>query len=551
MRGLLLLLCVILAIGCGPQREHVDLVLRNAAIYTMNPAQPEARALAVSAGRIVAIGSNEAIAQGYAAKRDVDLLGQMVLPGFHDAHVHPVHGGVELSQCDLNDRATVAEITAKVSECNANRPGSGWLLGRGWNLGLFPRANPNKALLDAITTQRPILLGGADGHSSWANSAALALAGIERETPNPPNGIIERDANGDAGGTLRESAQDLVRAVVPPLSAQARRDGLLRGVKIANGFGITSFIEADAGAEELAAYRALMGSGELTARVVASIGATHADADALMRPEDRGRDSRLRADAAKIFVDGVLEGETAALLAPYLDNPGFSGELKMSPEALSAQVVELDRRGIQVHMHAIGDRAVRVALDAVEAARKANGPSDNRHHIAHLQLIDALDRPRFAQLAVTANFQALWAFPDQYITDVNLPQVGQARVDQMYPIGSILKAGGRVAGGSDWSVSSMNPLLAIETALTRSDPTGRIPGVLNEAERVSLADMLAAYTINGAYLMHQETLTGSLEVGKAADLVVLERNLFDIPPQEIGEVAVTRTLLDGETVFER
>ena len=551
MRGLLLLLCVILAIGCGPQRENVDLVLRNAAIYTMNPAQPEAQALAVSAGRIVAIGSNEAIAQGYAAKRDVDLLGQMVLPGFHDAHVHPVHGGVELSQCDLNDLATVAEITAKVGACNANSLGSGWLLGGGWNLGLFPRANPNKALLDAISMQRPIFLGGADGHSSWANSAALALAGIERETPNPPNGIIERDANGDASGTLRESAQDLVRAVIPPLSAQARRDGLLRGVKIANGFGITSFIEADAGAEELAAYRALMGSGELTARVVASIGATNADADALMRPEDRGRDARLRADAAKIFVDGVLEGETAALLAPYLDNPGFSGELKMSPEALSAQVVELDRRGIQVHMHAIGDRAVRVALDAVEAARKANGPSDNRHHIAHLQLIDALDRPRFAQLAVTANFQALWAFPDQYITDVNLPQVGQARVDQVYPIGSILKAGGRVAGGSDWSVSSMNPLLAIETALTRSDPTGRIPGVLNEAERVSLADMLAAYTTNGAYLMHQEALTGSLEVGKAADLVVLERNLFEIPPQEIGEVAVTRTLLDGETVFER
>jgi hypothetical protein len=202
-------------------------------------------------------------------------------------------------------------------------------------------------------------------------------------------------------------------------------------------------------------------------------------------------------------------------------------------------------------MHAIGDRAVRVALDAVEAARKANGPSDNRHHIAHLQMIDVLDRPRFAQLGVTANFQALWAFPDQYITDVNLPQVGQARVDQMYPIGDVLRAGGRIAGGSDWSVSSMNPLLAIETAITRSDPTGRINGVLNESERVSLQDMLAAYTVNGAYLMHQEKSTGSLEVGKAADVIVLERDLFKIPPSEIGEVPVTRTIFDGATVYLR
>lgn len=185
------------------------------------------------------------------------------------------------------------------------------------------------------------------------------------------------------------------------------------------------------------------------------------------------------------------------------------------------------------------------------AARNANGPSDNRHHIAHLQLIDPADRPRFAQLGVIANFQALWAFPDQYITEVNLPQVGQARVEQMYPIESVLRAGGRIVGGSDWSVSSMNPLLAIETAITRSDPSGRISGVLNASERVTLPDMLAAYTINGAYLMHQEKLTGSLEVGKAADMVVLERDLFSIPPQQIGEVAVTRTILDGATIYSR
>ncbi len=550
-RNHLLIIVMFATFGCAQAKQTADLVLHNGLIYTMNAAEPKAQSMAVTGGRIVAIGTNDAIAGAYSGKADVDLNGQMVLPGFHDAHAHPVFGGVELAQCNLSEQTTVDAIIATVSACNKNSPGSGWLLGAGWNLSLFPQANPSKRLLDAISVDRPIFLGGADGHSSWANSTALTLAGIERETPNPPYGIIERDEKGEASGVLRESAQDIVRAVVPPISAAARRDGLLRGLAMANGFGITSIVDAAAGKDELDAYRSLAESGELTARIVSSIEINSVAADTLMRPQDRGTNERLRTDSAKIFVDGVLEGETAALLEPYLDHPGFSGDLKMSPEALAAKITELDKRGVQVHMHAIGDRAVRSALDAVAAARTANGPSDNRHHIAHLQLIDPLDRPRFAQLDVIANFQALWAFPDQYITDVNLPQVGEARVDQMYPIGSMLKARARIVGGSDWSVSSMNPLLAIETAVTRTDPTGRIAGVLNEAERVSLADMLTAYTINGAYLMHQESQTGSLEVGKAADFVVLARDLFAIPAQEIGEVVVTRTVLEGVTVYPR
>ncbi len=546
-----LIVVLLFTAGCAPSRQAADLVLHHGALYTMNAAAPKAQSMAVIGGRIVAIGSDESIAAQYTAKVDVDLKGQMVLPGFHDSHSHPAYDGVKLGQCDLSSAATVDAILETVLACDKSNSGNGWLIGAGWNLSLFPQANPSRQLLDAISAERPILLGGADGHSSWANSKALSLAGIENETPNPPNGIIERDANGAASGTLRESAQEIVRAIVPPLTAESRREGLLRALQMANAFGITSLVEAAAGPNELAAYRSIDADGRLTARVVASVEITNVDADSLMHPEDRGTGSRLRVDSAKIFVDGVLEGETAALLQPYLDHPGFSGDLKMSPEALAKRVTELDKRGIQVHMHAIGDRAVRSGLDAIEAARKANGASDNRHHIAHLQLIDPLDRPRFAELGVIANFQSLWAFPDQYITDVNLPQVGQARIDQMYPIGSMRKAGARIVGGSDWSVSSMNPLLAIETAVTRSDPSGNIPGVLNEAERISLADMLAAYTINGAYLMHQESQTGSLEAGKAADFVVLARDLFEIPPQEIGEVEVTRTVLDGVTVYQR
>jgi predicted amidohydrolase YtcJ len=543
---------LVAVMGCGAEHQRVDLILRNGVLHTMNPAQPLAQALAISDGRIVAVGSDAEIGTKFRSNNDVDLKGKMVLPGFIDAHSHPIEGGVELGQCDLSEMATVDAIVAKVAACNAATPGSDWLIGARWNLALFANANPSKLLLDQITTDRPILLGGADGHSSWVNSKALELAGINAQTPNPANGIIERDpSTGEPSGTLRESAQRLVGAKVPPLSLETREAGLLRALAMANGFGITSIIDASVGAEELAAYEALAAQGKLTARIVASIAVTDPQADSLMRADDRGTAKLVHADAAKIFVDGVLEGETAALLEPYLDNPGHVGQLNETPEQLTARVVDLDKRGIQVHMHAIGDRASRVALDAVAAARAANGPADNRHHIAHIQLVDAADRPRFAQLGVIANAQALWAFPDAYITDINLPQVGQTRVDQMYPFGSLVRAGATLVGGSDWSVSSMNPLLAIETGVTRQDPTGQVSGVLNAAERLPLQKMLEAYTANGAFLMHEEKDIGSLEVGKFADIVVLDRNLFDVPPAQIGDAVVTLTLLAGNTVYER
>ena len=251
----------------------------------------------------------------------------------------------------------------------------------------------------------------------------------------------------------------------------------------------------------------------------------------------------------KIFVDGVLEGETAALLEPYLGRGDHRGTLNVEPRSLDAAVAEWDAEGIQVHFHAIGDRAVRVALDAIEAARRANGPRDARHHLAHLQLVDPADVPRFGALDATATFQALWAYPDTYIENVNLAQVGPERIARMYPIGSIHRAGGRIAAGSDWPVTSMNPLLAIEVALTRQDPAGGDADTLNADERVDLDTMLAAFTVQGAWLMRQEKSSGSIEVGKHADLVVLERDLFTIPASEIGEVRVERTIFDGKTVF--
>ena len=539
--------------ACGTGVQQADLIFVSGRVYTLNEAAPWAEAVAIREGRIAAVGSNAEVTGAWAGPT-IDLAGRMMLPGFHDAHVHPMYGGIQMSQCDLAGSASVEALLGKVASCDEGLPKGDWLVGGGWNLSLFVEANPGKELLDGINPARPMFLRGEDGHSSWANSRALTLAGIESETPNPPHGIIERNEDGEPSGTLRESAQAMVEAIVPVLTPEQRVDATREAIRLANRLGITSMVEAAASDWELDTYRALEAEGGLTARLVASvtigenpIGLSNRD---LITPEDRGTGKRIRLDAAKIFVDGVLEGETAALLEPYIGRGGASGMLLQEPETLNATVADLDARGVQVHFHAIGDRAVRAALDAVEHARRGNGAGNNRHHISHLQLIDEADHARFAELGVVANFQSLWAYPDTYITDVNLPVVGPERVQRMYPLGSIERAGGLIAGGSDWSVSSLNPLEAIETAVTRQDVTGGIEGVLNPAERVSLETMLAAYTRNGAYVMHQEDQVGTIEPGKLGDLTVLERDLFETPAREIGEVDVVMTLLEGTVVYD-
>ena len=540
--------------GCGQAPQPADLILSAGRVYTLDESKPWAEAVAIRDGRIAAVGTDEEVL-GRFRGQVFELDGRMVLPGFHDAHVHPMYGGIQLTQCDLGGSSSVAALTAQVAACDGSLPEGDWLVGGGWELSLFPEANPSKDLLDAVNADRPIFLRGSDGHSSWANSKALALAGIEAETPNPPHGIIERDANGVPSGTLRESAQGLLEAIVPPLTAEDRLEATHQAVALANQFGITSMIDAATSIDEWAAWQSLEAAGELTARVVLSVPVssplTWTPDESLIRAEDRGSGQRLRRNAAKLFVDGVLEGETAALLEPYLGEGGGTGMLILPADELAARVAALDARGVQAHFHAIGDRAVRVALDAVEQAIEQNGPSDNRHHISHLQLIDPADHPRFAALGVTANFQPLWAYPDAYVTDINLPVLGPERVEGMYPIGSLERAGARVAAGSDWSVSSLNPLVAIETALTRQDASGEVEGALNASEAVSLDTMLRAYTANGAWLMHQEDQTGLIKPGMAADLVVLEKDLFSIAAEEVGEVPVTMTLFEGEFVYKR
>ena len=554
--GLVVFLSV-LVLSCARGRQPAvpaDLILEKGAIYTVAEAQPWAESVAIAGGKIIYVGDRSGAARFRAANtKVVDLAGKMVLPGFHDSHAHPVTGGVELGQCNLNDLNTKEEIFAAVRRYAAEHPEKIWVQGGGWALPVFPEANPTKEELDRLVPNRPAYLNAADGHSAWVNSRALEMAGITAKTPDPKGGHIEREARtGQPSGTLRESAQGLVSKLIPETTAEEYLAGLEAALALANRFGITSIQEADADEKILDTYAELDRRGSLTARVLASIyvdpekGLDQIPGLVLTREKYKGR--YLRAEDAKIYMDGVIESHTAALLEPYLDRPGDRGTPLVEAEPLNRLATAIDKAGFQIHIHAIGDRAIRMSLDAIEAAQKENGPRDARHHIAHLELIDPSDIPRFGDLGVVANFQPLWAYPDLYITKLTEPILGPERSRWLYPIGSVVRNGGMIAGGSDWSVSSMNPLDAIQVAVTRRALEDAAGAAWLPDELVDLPTMIAAYTINGAYLSHQEKITGSIEAGKAADLIVLERNLFEIPASEIHKVKVVLTLLDGKEI---
>jgi predicted amidohydrolase YtcJ len=485
----------------------------------------------------------------------VDLAGRMVLPGFQDAHVHPISSGIDLGECDLNAAANAAEAADSIRAYAAAHPSLSWIRGAGWQLPLFPEGNPSKELLDRLVPDRPALLWAADGHSAWVNSRALALAKISRDTPDPPDGRIERDPRtGEPSGTLRESAANLVERVLPARTAGEQAGGLERAQHLASSFGITTVFSATTEEDELRAYAEADRAGRLHLRVIAALTAS-GDGDTMLA---RFRDLRTRYAtphvhpvAVKLFQDGVIEARTAAMLAPYLDRHGDAGTPRRAQAVLDPLVAALDRDGFQIHVHAIGDRAIRMALDALAHARAVNGVRNSRHAIAHLELIDSADIPRFRALGVVANFEPLWANGDEYLTKMTEPALGPARSRWLYPIASVVRSGAVVSGGSDWSVSSLNPLDAIEVGITHRQPGDTVTPPWHPAERVDLATMIALYTSNAAWAHHLERETGTIEVGKLADLVVLDRNLFEVPVAHIHEVRVERTLLEGRTVFRR
>lgn len=545
------------AVGTENPRA-ADLVVTGGDVYTVDEKNAWARALAVTDGKISYVGDEEGVKSFIGADtKQINLDGGLLLPGFHDCHVHLVEGGVEQSQLNLDGAWTVPEIEERIREYARTHPQLTWLIGANWALPTFPDANPSKELLDRLVPDRPVYLISQDGHSGWANSAALEKAGINAQTKDPDKGRIERDPKtGEPTGTLRESAMELVEDIMPKPTEAEFIEGARRAQEMANSFGITSVQDACAEEETLKAYCALEKKGQLTLKVVAAMCTERDKGGEQVKELETFREKysagKVRAAAAKIFADGVVEAHTAALLEPYSDSKtGDRGELNVEPDKLSSLIDELNAKNFQIHIHAIGDRAVQTALDALESVKKKQGGFTGRPHMAHLQLIAPDDLPRFKDLGVTANFQSYWAFRDKYVEQLTVPHLGEERTARSYPICSVLKAGGRVAAGSDWTVSTLNPLDAMQIAVTRTNPDDPKAQPLNASERVDLKDIIAAYTINGAYVNGQEKETGSLEVGKAADLVFIDKNLFKVAATDIAKCKVKMTMLDGKVVFER
>jgi len=552
---------------------QADLVLRGGAVYTVDAVRRWAQAVAVRSGAIVAVGTDDEVGELIGSHTEVvDLAGRMVLPGFQDAHVHASAGGLERIRCDLSEAHTLDEYLRLVREYAERSARAEWILGGGWAMDVFPGGVPRREDLDRVVPDRPVFLSNRDHHGAWVNSRALELAGITSRTPDPADGRIERDEAGEPVGTLQEGAMDLVGRVVPQVGIEEQRRGILEAERYLFSLGVTAWQEAIVGEYAVVpdcfdAYVELSERGELAAHVVGALwwerGRGLDQLDGLRaRRAAAGTGGRFRATSIKIMQDGVLENFTGAMLAPYLDAAGRAtqetGISYFDPEELKEHVTELDAEGFQVHVHAIGDRAVREALDAIEAARRTNGFTDGRHHIAHIQVIHPEDLRRFRALGVVANAQPLWACNEPQMTELTVPFLGPERASLQYPFRSLARSGAVLAVGSDWPVSSPNPLWEIHVAVNRTIPPG-YPYAGPEGgeepflpdQRLDLPTALAAATMGSAYVNHLDDLSGSIEVGKRADLVVLDRNLFEHPPDEIADASVDLTFVGGRAVFER
>ena len=547
------------AAAVGPADAPADLLLTGGRVWTAEMARPWAEAVAVRGGRIVYVGDVSGAARHRGPKtRVVALNGRLVTPGFDDAHIHLMSGALSLERVDLIEDESVATVQARIRAFAAAHPSSAWVLGRGWLYGSFPGGLPTRAQLDAAVADRPAYMECYDGHSGWANSKALALAGITKETKDPVGGAIVRDpATGEPTGALKEAATALVESKIPRPGAEERYQLLLRALRLLNSQGITSVQDAGYSPKELDAELPLMEralrEGKLTVRMTVSVQMSPGDVDApVARAAALAKVHKgpvLRFGAVKGFVDGVIEAHTAAMLQPYSDDPSFgTGKPNWEPAALDAAVTAADTAGLQVYLHAIGDRAVRMALDAHEAALRANGNDDRRGRIEHIETIALADYPRFRALGVIASMQPLHANPDQNNADVWSHNIGPERASRGFSWRNIEKAGGRLIFGSDWPVVTSDVMRGLYCAVARKTKDGTPPGGWHPEQAVSLESALRHYTIDGAYASFEDAEKGSLAPGKRADLVVLSEDLFAQPPEAILKTRVLLTLMEGRIV---
>jgi len=551
------LICSFASASAQDNPDAVETILTNARIYTVNAKQPWAEALAIRGGKIIAVGTNKEMAayRGPFTKT-LDAQQHLVLPGFVDCHIHFMEGSLGLTHVDLNDAGSVAEIQKRVKDYASAHPDEPWITGMGWTYPTFkPSGLPDKKFLDEVVPDRPIYLSAFDGHSSWANSKALQLAGITKDTPDPTNGKIVRDEKGEATGALKEAAGNLVSKLMPKPTREERLTALRLGMHEANKFGLVRVHSAGGDFEYLDLYDQLRKDGQLSVRIYVAYfldpPGLSADAiDSIEHVRDTYHDAWISGGAVKTMLDGVVEAHTAAMLTPYSDDPSLSGKLFWDPAKYTEAVDELDRRGFQIFTHAIGDRGVRTALDAYQHAQKKNHTPDPRPRIEHIETISAPDINRFGKIGVIASFQPLHSYPDEDTLSIWARNAGTERAQRAWVWKSIQKEGGRLAFGSDWPVVTLNPWPGVQTAMTRQTRDGKPDAGFVPEQRLSLEDAIKGYTLGAAVAGRREETEGSLEAGKLADLIILSEDLFKMKPVDISKEEVLATLVGGKVVYE-
>ena len=541
-----------------------DVILIHARIYTVNARQPWAEALAIGDGKILAVGKDTEISHYRGSSTKViDAKGRLVLPGFTDCHVHFMDGSFSLQQVNVEDARNLEQVQQQIKTYAEAHPNDAWVLGRGWSYPIFPPSGmPDKKQLDAVVPDRPAYIEGYDGHTWWANTKALEAAHITKATADPPGGTIVRDpATGEPTGAIKEDAADaMVRRAIAVPSREKKLKALREGLKHANELGITRVHVmggVNVGAGDVAdaeLLEELRRNNELTVRFYLGYRfdppeVTAHQLDEIEKARQRYHDDWIAAGGVKFFLDGVIETHTAAMLAPYSNAPDLSGSLLWDPDKYKNFVAELDRRGIQIFTHAIGDHAIRLALDAYGAAATKNGTKDARHRIEHIEDPSAADIPRFGQLGVIASMQPLHSYPDDDTLKSWLPAVGPERASRAWPWRSIQDAGGVLVFGSDWPVVTLSPWPGLQNAVTRQTTDGKPEAGWIPSERISLADAIKGYTLNAAFAGHREKTEGSLEPGKFADLIIVSQNIFETDPHHLIDTKVVMIMVGGRVVY--
>ncbi|HEV8700507.1 MAG TPA: amidohydrolase [Candidatus Polarisedimenticolia bacterium] len=544
----------------APPEAPADLLIVGGRVFTVEPGRPWAEAVAVRGDRIVKVGTEAEVRTLKGPNtREYDATGGVVLPGINDSHTHFLDGSLGLDQVDLTGATTLPEIQEKVRQFAAGHPDEPWILGTGWLYSSFPGRFPKRGELDAAEAVRPVFLYSYDGHSAWCNSAALKAAGITATTPQLEKSqgeIVKDPKSGAPTGTLKEGATSLVERVVPKPSHEKKKAALVQGMRRANSLGVTSVQNCSGGQDEIDLYAELQREGLITVRT--STAFTMPDTpeeltDSLVATIEAARqahqDHFVRAGTVKFFADGVIESNTAAMLAPYSNDPSTRGAARYDPARLETMVDRMDAKGFQIYIHAIGDRGVRMSLDALENAMRARPGRDRRHRLEHIETIDAADIPRFGALGIIVSMQPYHAYPEPNLLSVWAANIGPERVERAFAWNAIARAGGRLVFGSDWPVVTIDPLIGIHNAVLRQNTDGTPAGGWVPAQRVTLDEAIAAYTLNGAYGSFEEDAKGSIKEGKLADLALFSPDLFKVPAADIHKSRVILTVFNGREVY--